>query len=121
MARTARHDWILPRIGAVALMLGSFTLLGAAVATKDVPGEKYLYVWADDQERTAPDFLAVVDFDASSPNYGHLITSVALPEPGQAGNEPHHVGLSADGKVLACGGLLSVLKGQKEVFFFDVS
>ena len=26
-----------------------------------------------------------------------------------------------DGRVLACGGLLSVLKGQKEVFFFDVS
>src|SRR6185295_8839039 len=25
------------------------------------------------------------------------------------------------GRVLACGGLLSVLKGQKEIFFFDVS
>src|SRR3990172_9038958 len=50
-----------------------------------------------------------------------MVERVRLPEPGQTWNEPHHVGLSADGKVLACGGLLSVLKGQKEVFFFDVS
>ena len=31
------------------------------------------------------------------------------------------MGLSTDGRILACGGLLSVLKGQKEIFFFDVS
>jgi len=37
------------------------------------------------------------------------------------GNEPHHVGISVDGRVLAAGGLLSVLKGQPEIFFFDVS
>lgn len=38
-----------------------------------------------------------------------------------SGNEFHHIGLSADGKTAACGGLLSALKGQDEVFFFDVS
>jgi len=83
--------------------------------------EKYLFVWAGDQARTAPDFLAVVDFDEGSPTYGAVINSVALPGPGASGNEPHHVGLSSDGRVLACGGLLSVLKGQSEIFFFDVS
>jgi selenium-binding protein 1 len=83
--------------------------------------EKYLFVWAGDQARRSPDFLAVVDFDTASPRYGNVITSVPLPEPGASGNEPHHVGLSADGNVLGCGGLLSVLKGQKEIFFFDVS
>ena len=31
------------------------------------------------------------------------------------------MGLSRDGRVLACGGLLSVLRAQKEIFFFDVS
>src|SRR5262249_14406895 len=36
------------------------------------------------------------------------------------GNEPHHIGMSEDKKVVACGGLLSVLKGQKEIFFFDI-
>src|SRR5207248_7193342 len=83
--------------------------------------EKFLFVWAGDQARTNPDFLAVVNFDESSANYGKVITTVPLPAPGATGNEPHHVGLSRDKKVLACGGLLSVLKGQKEVFFFDVS
>lgn len=83
--------------------------------------DKYLFVWAGDQARTNPDFLAVVNFDESSPAYGKVITTVPLPGPGATGNEPHHVGLSRDRKTLACGGLLSVLKGQKEIFFFDVS
>ena len=83
--------------------------------------ENFLFVWAGDQARQAPDFLAVIDFDEASVNYGKVITTLPLPGPGASGNEPHHVGLSKDGKVLACGGLLSVLKGQKEIFFFDVS
>ena len=87
---------------------------------KDQAG-KYLFVWAGDQGRTNPDFLAVINFDEGSANYGRAITTVPLPQPGATGNEPHHVGLSSDGRTLACGGLLSVLKGQKEVFFFDVS
>jgi selenium-binding protein 1 len=36
-------------------------------------------------------------------------------------NEPHHVGLSADGRTLALGGLLSLLQGQPEIFFYDLS
>src|SRR6266446_7175348 len=87
---------------------------------KDQAG-KYLFVWAGDQGRTNPDFLAVINFDEGSANYGRAITTVPLPQPGSTGNEPHHVGLSSDGSTLACGGLLSVLKGQKEIFFFDVS
>lgn len=83
--------------------------------------EKYLFVWAGDQARTNADFLAVIDFDERSVNYGKVITTKPLPGPGATGNEPHHVGLSRDGKTLACGGLLSVLKGQREIFFFDVS
>ncbi len=41
--------------------------------------------------------------------------------PDATGKEPHHIGLSADGRVVACGGLVSVLKSQKEVFFISVS
>jgi selenium-binding protein 1 len=37
------------------------------------------------------------------------------------GNEPHHCHLSADKNILACGGLLSLLRGQNGIFFFDVS
>src|SRR2546430_3559014 len=83
--------------------------------------EKFLFVWAGDQARTNPDFLAVVNFDEDSADYGKVFTTVSLPGPGATGNEPHHVGLSRDGRVLACGGLLSVLRAQKEIFFFDVS
>jgi selenium-binding protein 1 len=103
-----------------------FVLLLAAIAARGssataADAEKHLFIWAGDQARQAPDFLAVVDFDEHSRDYGKVLGTLPLPEPGATGNEPHHVGLSRDGNVLACGGLLSVLKGQKEIFFFDVS
>jgi selenium-binding protein 1 len=80
-----------------------------------------LYVWASDQARAAPDFLAVIDFDRRSPDYGKVLKTVPLPPPGNIGNEPHHCHTSADQTILACGGLLSVLKGQNDIFFFDIS
>ena len=92
-----------------------------AAARGDGDRENYLFIWAGDQARVAPDFLTVVDFDEHSSQYGSVISTVPLPGPGASGNEPHHVGLSKDGSVLACGGLLSVLKGQNEIFFFDVT
>ena len=94
---------------------------GQTAARGEGEREKYLFVWAGDQARVAPDFLTVVDFDERSPRYSSVITTLPLPGPGASGNEPHHVGLSRDGRVLACGGLLSVLKGQSEIFFFDVT
>src|SRR6266480_3777196 len=107
-----------------ALLLGVSTI-GAEDSMRDherASGrERRLFVWAGDQARQAADFLAVVDFDEESPTYGKVLTTLPLPGPGETSNEPHHVGLSRDGNTLACGGLLSVLKGQKEIFFFDVS
>jgi len=103
------------------LLLGASALVRAAVKDPSANAEKHLFIWAGDQARKAPDFVAVVDFDERSPAYGKLIRTLPVPNPGDTGNEPHHVGLSADGRVLAAGGLLSVLKGQKEIFFFDVS
>jgi hypothetical protein len=101
-------------------LLAAGALLSLTMTAED-RGPKHLFVWAGDQARQAQDFLAVVDFDESSPKYGKVLTTVPLPGSGGTGNEPHHVGLSSDGKTLGCGGLLSVLKGQKEIFFFDVS
>ena len=80
-----------------------------------------LYVWASDQARKAPDFLVVIDFDPRSTTYGKVLKTVPLPAPGNTGNEPHHCHTSADQNILACGGLLSVLKGQNDIFFFDIS
>jgi selenium-binding protein 1 len=77
-----------------------------------------LYIWASDQARVAPDFLAVIDFDRKSPGYGKVLKTVPLPPPGNIGNEPHHCHTSADQTILACGGLLSVLN---DVVFFDIT
>jgi selenium-binding protein 1 len=98
-----------------------FTLTPRDAIGEDDGSEKYLFVCAGDQARTAPDFLAVINFDQDSRNYGKVVATAPFAAPDATGNEPHHIGLSQDGKIVACGGLLSVLKGQKEVFFFDVS
>lgn len=50
-----------------------------------------------------------------------MLRTVPLPPPGNIGNEPHHCHTSDDETILACGGLLSVLKGQNDIFFFDIS
>lgn len=103
-------------------------LAGSAFADDDQhikrqPDERArtLYVWAGDPSRVAPDFLAVIDFDEESKDYGKVIGTVPVPPPGNAGNEAHHCHLSADKKILGCGGLLSLLRGQNSIFFFDVS
>ncbi|MFN8652158.1 MAG: selenium-binding protein SBP56-related protein [Gemmatimonadales bacterium] len=79
-----------------------------------------LYVWAGDQDHQSPDFLAVIDFDPHSRSYGKVLGTVPVPPPGNIGNEPHHCHMSWDHTVLACGGLLSLLKGQNGIFFFDI-
>jgi selenium-binding protein 1 len=80
-----------------------------------------LYVWASDQARQAPDFLVVIDFNSHSDTYGKVLGTVPIPPPGNIGNEAHHCHTSRDQQVLACGGLLSLLKGQNSFFFFDIS
>jgi selenium-binding protein 1 len=112
------------------LILGTLALLVPVLAATS-PGKRdrrdegkparTLYVWAGDQARVAPDFLAVIDFDEDSPRYGRVIRTVPVPGPGGSGNEPHHCHLSADRNILACGGLLALLRGQNSIFFFDVS
>ncbi|HEX5017886.1 MAG TPA: hypothetical protein VFX15_09925 [Actinomycetes bacterium] len=91
---------------------------GHGAGAKDVTT---LYIWASDQARVAPDFLAVIDFDRRSADYGKVLKTVPLPPPGNIGNEPHHCHASVDQTILACGGLLSVVKGQNDIFFFDIS
>lgn len=107
-------------------VLGLAAIYGSPAAEKAERSEigeppHYLFICAGDQARQAPDFLAVVDFNERSQRYGQIVATTPFPAPDAAGNEPHHIGLSDNGKVVVCGGLLSVLKGQKEVFFFDVT
>jgi hypothetical protein len=83
--------------------------------------DKVLYIWAQDQAQVAPDFLAVIDFDEQSPKYGEVLNVVPVPPPGNTGNEPHHCHLNSTRTILGCGGLLSLLKNQNGIFFFDVT
>src|SRR4029077_2098929 len=111
------------------LGLGVLLMMAGASAAQQEPAEpehrpsapRHLFICAGDQARQSPDFLAVVNFDETSADYGEVIARAPLPEPGATGNEMHHIGLSADGTVVACGGLLSVLKGQKEIFFWNIT
>lgn len=90
-------------------------LLGATLAFAE-DAENTLIVWAGDKAHEAPDFLAVIDFDSNSSHYGQILRIVPLPArvlgAGAVGNEPHHVGLSHDGRTLVLGGLLSFLRSQ---------
>jgi selenium-binding protein 1 len=126
MGSSYRRKWAVTAalVSGGAILLGLILVRQPFVRTaraEQEREEKYLFVWTGDQARTKPDFLAVIDFDKESNRYESVVTTVPLPGPGATGNEPHHLSLSADGKVLGAGGLLSVLKGQNEVFFFDVS
>jgi selenium-binding protein 1 len=112
-----------------SISVGALLMFGAASPANahgegdhaDDRGAKTLYVWAGDQARKAPDFLAVVNFDTKSNDYGKVVRTVPIPPPGNVGNEPHHCHLSANKQILACGGLLSLLTGQNGIFFFDVT
>jgi 56kDa selenium binding protein (SBP56) len=105
---------------ALLFTVGSLGLLLADDHSGDGKREKYMYVWASDQARVAPDFLAVIDFNEESRNYGRVLKTVPIPPPGNIGNEAHHCHLNADETILGCGGLLSLLKGQNSIFFFNV-
>ena len=48
----------------------------------DSSAQNFLFVWAGDQARQAPDFLAVIDFDETSADYGKVIATLPLPGPG---------------------------------------
>ena len=114
----SRLSKLVLNVMAAALVFG---FAQASYAQESEAAPRYLFICAGDQARTAPDFLAVIDFDEKSSSYGKVVATAPVVGPNATGNEFHHIGLSADGKTVACGGLLSVLKGQDEVFFFDVS
>jgi len=130
-ARLQRRSSLGPIKTLVFAMVGllGLSLVVNAQARKDSPGargradntENTLLVWAGDAAHAKPDFIAVIDFDRDSPSYGKVLRTVPLSGASAIGNEPHHVGISRDGRTLALGGLLSVLRGQDQVFFFDVT
>jgi len=68
----------IPRV-LVALILALYASNGSTQAPKQktsAPGH-YLFVWAGDRAKKGNDFLAVINADPSSPEYGHLVTTLA--------------------------------------------
>jgi hypothetical protein len=120
-----KMKWVLS-LTAKVLLVAVLAMSGSVLTLADDGDhgngkDRILYIWASDQAHQAPDFLAVINFDEESENYGKVIKTVPIPPPGNIGNEPHHCHLNSTKTILGCGGLLSVLKGQNGIFFFDVS
>ena len=61
-----------------ALLLGTSAALARPAVSKAAAGADghYLFVWAGDQDKQGNDFLAVINADPGSPEYGRLVTSV---------------------------------------------
>lgn len=76
--------------------------------------ENHLYLWTASTDTTAPDFLAIVELNESSPLFGRVIGSV--PVPGRR-NGPHHTEheLAPDRRLFANG------FGSGQTFIFDLS
>ena len=82
-------------------------LVGSAACSRDsapraTAAPSYLYVWAGDSAKTASDFLAVINGDPASPQYGAVITTLPT---GELGANPHHTEaeMPANGHLLANG------------------
>ncbi|RPA74718.1 hypothetical protein BJ508DRAFT_30569 [Ascobolus immersus RN42] len=78
--------------------------------------KKIGYFWTGSNDKQHKDFLATYSLDDDT--FGTLIDITDVPS---SGNEPHHLGISADGKTLLGGGLLSLLKTQDTAYFFDIT
>ncbi len=74
--------------------------------------EKILYVWTRDADSKESDFLAVVDADPKSAQYGKVIATAST---NSSANEAHHFGYTADaGRIFGAGMFTNKL------FIFDV-
>ncbi|KAJ3037850.1 hypothetical protein HDV00_001265 [Rhizophlyctis rosea] len=78
--------------------------------------KKLIYTWTGADDRTHKDFLAT--FSGDDDTFGTLIDVTTVPT---SGNEPHHIGITADGNTIVGGGLLSLLKAQDTAYYFDVT
>jgi methanethiol oxidase len=78
------------------------------------PGEResLLYVWTRDASGSGSDFIAVVDADPQSGDFGRIVASVPT---GSTGNEAHHFGYTERADRIFAGGVMS-----NRMFLYDV-
>jgi hypothetical protein len=61
----------LPGIGGLAALL----LVSSSAALSASPSGHYIFAWAGDPAGQGEDFIAVIDGDPASPDYGHLVAT----------------------------------------------
>jgi len=78
-----------------------------------IPAEPFLAVWAGDADRKHTDFLAILDADPDSRNYGKVVRTIPVKT---SGNEPQGVNqpMRSDGRLFATG------MRSNRVFVFDL-
>lgn len=108
----------------VLFVSSSATPQKEAGSSRQAKTQRIVYVWTGPADTTKNDYLAVIDLDsaknanerAKQKNPIDGIFDVPTTK-----NEPHHMGISADGKTLAAGGLFSVKNNVDDAYFFDIS
>jgi hypothetical protein len=85
----------------------------AACGRRALPGE-YLFVWAGDSAHKASDFLAVIDANPASPQYGGVVATLPT---GMVGTHPHHT----EGEMPSNGHLLANGFHAGRTWLFDLS
>ncbi|PRW58602.1 MFS general substrate transporter [Chlorella sorokiniana] len=80
----------------------------------------FLYAWSgnDNPGPNCKDALVVVDATPESPTFGQILNVAFTPT---WGNEPHHVGLTANTSILGAGGFNSYLAGNPDIHLFNIS
>jgi len=85
----------------------------AACGRRTLPGA-YLFVWAGDSAHKASDFLAVIDANPASPQYGGVVATLPT---GMVGTHPHHT----EGEMPSNGHLLANGFHAGRTWLFDLS
>src|SRR5215469_7971426 len=68
----------MSRFARLAVLVVCTAMSGVLVqGQKSSPAGHYLFAWTGDAANKGNDFLAVIDADPMSPNYGHLVTTLA--------------------------------------------
>jgi hypothetical protein len=76
---SAGQSWSCYRLAVGLLLLATFGC-SPRETSQSFEGSGHLFVWAWDVDKSADDFLAVVDLDRGSATYGQVVRT--LPAPG---------------------------------------
>ena len=114
----------VPAIVLVASLCGAGVAYAAGGGPRGAAGAiQNMYVWAGPTPGQADqsDRVITLNFNPASRDYGKVVAETIVPGSAGTNNEPHHCGLSANGKVLACGGILASMQDHNWLFFFSLT